>query len=91
LFTSFGFGYLALAVICDCYRPGKTRAPDGVPRRLNRTFCGFIFLRGLIVPIILTTVLGLFFIGFTQVDDMCKSALAYCSTISCVCGALLSP
>ena len=52
--------------------------------------CGqVICYGGLAVPFILVICLGLLILALNAGDDICKTALGYCSTISCVCGNVI--
>ena len=84
--TTLGFLAVAVTAFCDCWRPGEAFSKSNQPRRLNRTCCGITLFRGMIVPLVLTVCLGLLVLAFAVQDDLCRTPLGYCATISCVAG-----
>ena len=80
---------LVIAAIMDCYRPGATHDDDGTPYRLNRECCGQVIHRGLVVPMVMLVVLGVILAALGSTDDLCKTPMAYCRSISCISGTIM--
>ena len=88
-FLVLGVASLFVAIVMDCWRPGRTHNAGGKPLQLNRHCCGVIMGRGLLIPLIFVLLLALLLLDFANQPDSCTTPLGYCATISCVCGNII--